>query len=97
MVTLNSFITDTEEEYEFIQKHCEELGCEFALSEVWAKGGEGGIELANKVISTIENKKSEFKPIYDDECSLKEKIKTVATEIYGADGVTYSSKGKERA
>lgn len=95
VVTLNSFITDTEEEYEFIQKHCEELGCEFALSEVWAKGGEGGIELANKVISTIENKKSEFKPIYDDECSLEEKINIIAKEIYGADGVTFDSKAKK--
>ena len=57
------FITDTEEEYEFIKKHCEELGCEFALSEVWAKGGDGGQELADKVLSTLENKKSEFASI----------------------------------
>ncbi|MBP3926768.1 MAG: formate--tetrahydrofolate ligase, partial [Clostridium sp.] len=90
VVTLNSFTTDTEAEYEFIRQFCEERGCEFALSEVWAKGGEGGIALAEKVLSTLENKESHYHPIYSDEMSLKDKIKTVATEIYGADGVTYS-------
>lgn len=89
VVTLNSFITDTEEENEFIRKHCEELGCEFALSEVWAKGGEGGLELAKKVIATVENKESHFAPIYKDEASLTEKIETIAREIYGADKVTF--------
>lgn len=95
VVTLNSFITDTEEENEFIRKHCEELGCEFALSEVWAKGGEGGLELAKKVIATVENKESHFAPIYKDEASLTEKIETIAREIYGADGVTFDPAAKK--
>lgn len=89
VVTLNAFITDTQEEYEFIKKHCEDAGCEFALAKVWEKGGEGGLELAEKVIESIENKKAEYKPIYEDSYSLKEKIEKVAKEIYGADGVTY--------
>ena len=89
VVTLNSFVTDTEAEYEFIKNFCEERGCEFALSEVWAKGGEGGIALAEKVLQTLEEKESNFKVLYDDEMSLKDKINTIATEIYGADGVTY--------
>ena len=89
VVTLNSFVTDTEAEYEFIKNFCEERGCEFALSEVWAKGGEGGIALAEKVLQTLEEKESNFKVLYDDEVSLKDKINTIATEIYGADGVTY--------
>lgn len=95
VVTLNAFITDTPEEYEFIKKHCEYAGCEFALSEVWAKGGEGGIELANKVIETLENKKSDFKPIYDDNLSVEEKIGTIAKEIYGADGVIFEEAAKK--
>jgi len=90
VVTLNSFITDTEAEYEFIRTFCEERGCEFALSEVWAKGGEGGIALAEKVVHTLETKESNFKPIYEDELTLKEKIETIAREIYGADGVEYA-------
>ena len=90
VVTLNSFITDTEAEYLFIKEHCEALGCEFALSSVWAKGGEGGLELAGKVLETLDNKKSDFKPIYKDEASLKDKIETVAKEIYGAASVSYS-------
>ena len=89
VVTLNSFITDTEEEYKFIKKHCEEAGCEFALSRVWAEGGEGGMELANKVLETIENKESNFKPLYDDDMPLVEKIETIAKEIYGADKVNF--------
>lgn len=95
IVTLNSFITDTEEEYEFIKKHCEEAGCEFALSKVWAEGGEGGIELAKKVIDTIENKESSFKPLYDDDMPIVEKIQTIAKEIYGADGVNFADTAKK--
>ena len=90
IVTLNSFITDTQAEYEFIRNFCEDRGCEFALSEVWAKGGEGGKALAEKVVYTLENKESHFAPIYPDEMSLKDKIFTVASEIYGAKGVNYS-------
>jgi len=90
VVTLNSFVTDTKAETDFVEQFCKERGCEFALLEVWEKGGEGGIDLANKVLETIEHKESNFKVLYDDSLSLKEKIETVAKEIYGADGVTYS-------
>ena len=90
VVTLNSFVTDTKAETDFVEQFCKERGCEFALSEVWEKGGEGGIDLANKVLETIEHKESNFKVLYDDSLPLKEKIETVAKEIYGADGVTYS-------
>lgn len=90
VVTLNSFVTDTKAETDFVEQFCKERGCEFALSEVWEKGGEGGIDLANKVLETIEHKESNFKVLYDDSLSLKEKIEAVAKEIYGADGVTYS-------
>ncbi len=91
VVTLNSFITDTEAETEFVKKFCEDRGCEFALARVWEKGGEGGIELAEKVLYTLENKESNFKVIYEDELPIKDKINAVATKIYGADGVTYSA------
>lgn len=90
VVTLNSFVTDTQAETDYIEQFCRERGCEFALSEVWEKGGEGGIALAEKVLETLENKESHFKPVYGDNLSLKEKIETVAKEIYGADGVSYS-------
>ena len=90
VVTLNSFVTDTKEEIAFVENFCKERNCEFALSEVWEKGGEGGIELAKKVLDTLEHKKAHFKPLYDDEMSLMDKIKTIATEIYGADDVNYS-------
>ena len=90
VVTLNSFVTDTDNETEFVRKFCEERNCEFALSEVWEKGGEGGIALAEAVLKTLETKESNFAPIYKDEISLKEKIETVAKEIYGAEGVNYS-------
>ena len=91
VVTLNSFVSDTKAETDFVETFCRERGCEFALSEVWEKGGEGGVALAEKVLETLENKQSNFKVLYDDELSLKEKIETVAKEIYGADGVTYAA------
>lgn len=91
VVTLNSFVTDTEAEISYIRKFCEERNCEFALSEVWEKGGEGGIPLAEKVLDTLENNESDFHVLYENELSLKEKIETVAREIYGADGVNYTS------
>ena len=90
VVTLNSFITDTEAETEFVKKFCEERGCKFALSEVWAKGGEGGEALAKEVLDTINTKPSNYAPIYADDLSLKEKIETIATKIYGADGVNFT-------
>ncbi len=91
VVTLNRFVSDTDEELEFVKKFCEERGCEFALANVWEKGGEGGIELANAVLKTLETKESHFKTLYNNELSIKEKIETIATKIYGADGVTYSA------
>nr|MBP3598908.1 formate--tetrahydrofolate ligase [Eubacterium sp.] len=84
VVTLNQFITDTEAELAYVKQFCEERGCEFALSQVWEKGGDGGIELAQKVIETIETKESNFECLYEDSLSLREKIETVAKEIYGA-------------
>lgn len=90
IVTLNSFITDTEAEYQFVKRFCEERGCEFALSEVWEKGGEGGISLAGKILSVLEQNESNFTPLYPDEMGLEDKIATVAKEIYGADGVSYA-------
>ena len=95
VVTLNSFVTDTKAETDYVEQFCRERGCEFALSEVWEKGGEGGIELANKVLLTLEQKESHFKPLYSDDMSLEDKIATVAREIYGADGVTYSAAAKK--
>lgn len=95
VVTLNSFVTDTKTETDYVEQFCRERGCEFALSEVWEKGGEGGIELANKVLLTLEQKESHFKPLYPDNMSLEDKIATVAREIYGADGVTYSAAAKK--
>ncbi len=90
VVTLNSFISDTENEISFVQRFCEERGCEFALARVWEKGGEGGVELAEKVLETLEHKESRFKPLYEDGLPLKEKIETVAREIYGAKGVNFA-------
>ena len=90
VVTLNSFISDTEAEYAYIKKFCEDRGCEFALSELWAKGGEGGIALAEKVMETLENKPTQYHVLYPDEMSLKDKINTIAKEIYGADGASFA-------
>jgi formate--tetrahydrofolate ligase len=90
VVTLNRFVTDTDAELDFVKNFCEERNCDFALANVWEKGGEGGIELAEAVLSTLENKESNFKLLYDDALSIKDKISCIATEIYGADGVTYS-------
>ena len=89
VVTLNSFVSDTDAENAFIEKFCRERGCEFALSEVWEKGGEGGVDLAQKVLETLETKESDFHTLYNDELSLKDKIRTIAQEIYGAHDVVY--------
>lgn len=91
VVTLNKFSSDTEEELQFVKEFCEERGCEFSLSEVWEKGGEGGIDLARKVLHTLETKESNFAPIYTDEMSLRQKMETIAKEIYGADGVSFDA------
>ena len=96
VVTLNSFVTDTDAENEYICRFCEERGCEFALSEVWEKGGEGGIALAEKVLETLENKESHFHPLYEDGLSLQEKIETISKEIYGARGVIFEPKAAKQ-
>lgn len=96
IVTLNSFVTDTDAENDFIRRFCEERGCEFALSEVWEKGGEGGIALAEKVVETLETKESNFHTLYEDSLSLEEKIETVSKEIYGADGVVFEPVAKKQ-
>ena len=96
VVTLNSFVTDTDAENEYIRRFCEERGCEFALSEVWEKGGEGGIALAEKVLETLENKECHFHPLYEDGLSLQEKIETISKEIYGARGVIFEPKAAKQ-
>ena len=96
VVTLNSFVSDTEAEVAYIENFCKERGCEFALSEVWEKGGEGGEELALKVLDTLEKKESNFHTLYEDELSLEEKIETISKEIYGARGVVYEPAAKKQ-
>lgn len=91
VVTLNSFVTDSAEETDFVKTYCENMGAEFALSEVWEKGGEGGIALAEKIIDTIENKKSDFRVLYEDDMSISDKIGTIARKIYGASDVTFTT------
>lgn len=95
VVTLNRFSTDTEEELQFVKEFCEERGCDFALSEVWEKGGQGGLALADKVIEILEAKTADFTPLYPLSLSLKGKIETVAKRIYGADSVTYDSQAEK--
>ena len=90
VVTLNRFVTDTDAELAFVKEFCEERGCDFALSEVWEHGGEGGVALAEKVLNTLENKESNFAPLYDTKLPIKDKIETIAKEIYGAGSVSYA-------
>ena len=89
IVALNRFISDTEDEISFVKSFCEERDCEFSLCEVWEKGGEGGIDLADRLLKMMEEKQSNYKPLYDLELSIKEKIEVIAKEIYGADKVTF--------
>lgn len=96
VAALNSFVTDTKAEQDYVEQFCVERGCEFALANVWEKGGEGGIALAGKVLETLDKKESHFAPLYGDDSSLGEKIETVAKEIYGADGVTYTAQAKKQ-
>ena len=96
VVTLNEFVTDSEAELAYVKEFCEARGCEFALSKVWEKGGEGGIELAQKVIDTIENKESNFHYLYENELSIVEKIETIAKEIYGAGEVIIEPAAKQQ-
>lgn len=90
VVTLNAFATDTEAEHNFIKEHVEGMGCEFALARVWEKGGEGGIELANKVLKAIEKEQKPFTLTYSDDMGLKDKVKAIATKIYGAKDVSFA-------
>lgn len=96
VVTLNSFVTDTEEEVGFVEDFCKSRNCEFALCQVWEKGGEGGISLAQKVLDTLDHKESRFAPLYEDELPLKEKIEKVAKEIYGARSVDFAPAAKKQ-
>ncbi len=96
VVTLNSFVTDTPAEIEYVRCFCEERNCAFALSEVWEKGGEGGIELAQKILHTLDTKESAFHVLYQPTISIKEKIRTVAQEIYGAKNVVYMSEAEKQ-
>ena len=96
VVTLNQFITDSEAELSFVKEFVENKGCDFALAKVWEKGGEGGLELAEKVVDVLENKKADFKMLYEDDLSLEDKIKTIATKIYGANGVNYTAAAKKQ-
>ncbi len=96
VVTLNAFSSDTPEEIAYVQRFCEDRDCEFAISEVWEKGGGGGTALAQKVLATLESKESCFSPLYEDRLSLTEKIHTVASEIYGAGGVTYTAAAQKQ-
>lgn len=95
VVTLNRFVSDTEAELTFVKNFCEERDCDFALAEVWEKGGEGGMELANTLLHTLETKESQYAPLYEDELGIEEKIERVATEIYGAGSVTYTPAAKK--
>ena len=95
VVAINRFVSDTERELEFIEKHCKELDVPVALCEVWAKGGEGGIALAKEVMAQLEKETDNYTPLYSLDLSIKEKIETIAKEIYGADGVEFSSGAKK--
>ena len=96
VVTLNKFITDTDDETNFVRDFCENMGADFALAEVWEKGGDGGIELANRVLQTIESKQSNFAPIYPLDISIEDKIKTICTEIYGAGDVVFEPAARKQ-
>ncbi len=96
VVTLNQFITDSEAELSFVQEFVENMGCDFALAKVWEQGGEGGLALAEKVVDVLENKKADFKMLYEDDMSLEDKIHTIATKIYGANGVNYTAAAKKQ-
>ncbi len=95
IVTLNAFVSDTDKERAFVEKYVSDMGCSYAYSEVWEKGGEGGIALAEKIIETLETKESDFHPVYELNMSLSEKIEALATKIYGAAEVNYSKAAEQ--
>ena len=96
VVAINRFPTDTEAELELVREKCEELGVRVALSEVWAKGGEGGLELADQIIDILDKEESNFEYLYSEDLSIKEKIEKISKEIYGADGVDYSTAAEKQ-
>lgn len=96
VVAINAFPTDTPAELALLKKECEELGAQVAISEVWAKGADGGIELANKLLDVLETKESHFAPIYDLDLPIDQKIETVVKEVYGGKGVTFTKKAKNK-
>ena len=96
VVAINKFVTDSDEEVNFIKDYCDKLGVKVALSDVWAKGGEGGVELGEVVCDILENEESNFKPIYEIESSIEEKINIIAKEIYGASGVVFTANAKKQ-
>ncbi|URZ03392.1 formate--tetrahydrofolate ligase [Clostridium felsineum] len=96
VVAINKFITDSDEEIKCIEEYCAKEGVKVSLTEVWEKGGEGGIDLAKKVLDTLENEKSNFKYLYDEKLSIKEKMDIIAKEIYGADGVQYTPQANKQ-
>ena len=96
VVAINKFVSDSEEEVQYIKDFCNKIGVKVALSDVWAKGGEGGIELGKIVLETLENNDSDFEPIYDEKSSIEEKILKIAKEIYGADKVNYTPAAKKQ-
>ena len=95
VVAINKFVTDTDEQIDMIEKFCNERGVEVSLCEVWAKGGEGGVDLAEKVLKAIDNNKVEFDYFYDENLTIKEKIEKICKEIYGADGVVFAPATKK--
>ena len=95
VVTLNAFVSDTDAEIAYIKEFCESRDCEFAIAKVWEQGGEGGVELAKKVLNTLETKESHYKPLYDLKEPIIKKIEIIAKEIYGADGVDFDSAAKK--
>lgn len=95
VVTLNNFVSDTEEEVNYIKDKCVSMGADFAIAKVWEKGGDGGVELAEKVIEVLENKESNFHVLYDENDTIENKITAVAKEIYGADGIVIDPKAKK--
>jgi len=96
VVAINKFVTDSDEEVQFIKDFCNKIGVKVALSDVWAKGGEGGAELGNIVLDILDNNNSDFAPIYDEKATIEEKVLTIAKEIYGADKVNYTPAAKKQ-
>ena len=94
MVTLNRFVSDTDKELEFVKDYCAKMGCSMTVSEVWAKGGEGGIPLAEDVLKVLDEQKSEFKPIYEDDMPIADKISFICKEIYGAGQVVFAKQAE---